>query len=260
LDMIQRSKISLSLVRYLCLDEADRMLDMGFERDMRSIVMGKDLPPSRQTLMFSATFPKEIQKLAQDFLNKYVMLEVGKVGKRKNITQIVKFVADVDKKQKLLREIQNTPQDQLILVFVDKKKTAEAICWFLQKNSFSALSIHGDRNQTEREEALASFKSGETRILVATDVAARGLDIENVGHVINFDLPNFIEDYIHRIGRTGRVDRVGLATSFFNINNKKIARDLAKLLRSNNQPVPGWLQQPSMLKAESNQPIGPQPL
>ncbi|XP_059646443.1 DEAD-box ATP-dependent RNA helicase 37-like [Cornus florida] len=249
-DLLERSRVSLEMVRYLALDEADRMLDMGFEPQIRKIVEQMDMPPRgvRQTMLFSATFPKEIQRLASDFLSNYIFLAVGRVGSSTDlIAQRVEFVQETDKRSHLMdllhaqRANGNHGKQSLTLVFVETKKGADSLEHWLCINGFPATTIHGDRTQQEREQALRSFKSGNTPILVATDVAARGLDIPHVAHVVNFDLPNDIDDYVHRIGRTGRAGKTGLATAFFNENNLSMAKPLADLMLESNQEVPAWL-------------------
>ncbi|XP_015273960.1 PREDICTED: ATP-dependent RNA helicase DDX3X isoform X2 [Gekko japonicus] len=259
-DMMERGKIGLDFCKYLVLDEADRMLDMGFEPQIRRIVEQDTMPPKgvRQTMMFSATFPKEIQMLARDFLEEYIFLAVGRVGSTsENITQKVVWVEESDKRSFLLDLLNATGKDclgefqhnsngsgkdSLTLVFVETKKGADALEDFLYHEGYACTSIHGDRSQRDREEALHQFRSGRSPILVATAVAARGLDISNVKHVINFDLPSDIEEYVHRIGRTGRVGNLGLATSFFNERNINITKDLLDLLVEAKQEVPSWLE------------------
>ncbi|XP_029980649.1 DEAD-box helicase 3 X-linked a isoform X6 [Sphaeramia orbicularis] len=261
-DMMERGKIGLDYCNYLVLDEADRMLDMGFEPQIRRIVEQDTMPPKgiRQTMMFSATFPKEIQILARDFLEDYIFLAVGRVGSTsENITQKVVWVEETDKRSFLLdllnatvipSEVQENVaeppekpgKDSLTLVFVETKKGADALEDFLYHEGYACTSIHGDRSQRDREEALHQFRSGRCPILVATAVAARGLDISNVKHVINFDLPSDIEEYVHRIGRTGRVGNLGLATSFFNDKNSNITKDLLDILVEAKQEVPSWLE------------------
>ncbi|KAM3608155.1 uncharacterized protein V6R79_020108 [Siganus canaliculatus] len=261
-DMMERGKIGLDYCNYLVLDEADRMLDMGFEPQIRRIVEQDTMPPKgiRQTMMFSATFPKEIQILARDFLEDYIFLAVGRVGSTsENITQKVVWVEETDKRSFLLdllnatvipSEVQENVteppekpgKDSLTLVFVETKKGADALEDFLYREGYACTSIHGDRSQRDREEALHQFRSGRCPILVATAVAARGLDISNVKHVINFDLPSDIEEYVHRIGRTGRVGNLGLATSFFNDKNSNITKDLLDILVEAKQEVPSWLE------------------
>uniref|UniRef100_A0A673NC51 RNA helicase n=1 Tax=Sinocyclocheilus rhinocerous TaxID=307959 RepID=A0A673NC51_9TELE len=205
-DMMERGKIGLDYCNYLVLDEADRMLDMGFEPQIRRIVEQDTMPPKglRQTMMFSATFPKEIQVSVSSS--------------------------------------HPTGKESLTLVFVETKKGADALEDFLYREGYACTSIHGDRSQRDREEALQQFRSGRCPILVATAVAARGLDISNVKHVINFDLPSDIEEYVHRIGRTGRVGNLGLATSFFNDKNSNITKDLLDIVVEAKQEVPSWLE------------------
>ena len=243
-DLIERGRISLQNIKYLVLDEADRMLDMGFEPQIRRIVEGEDMPPiqGRQTLMFSATFPRDIQMLARDFLKDYIFLSVGRVGSTsENITQKVEYVEDVDKRSVLL-DILHTQDKGLTLIFVETKRMADALSDFLINQRFPATSIHGDRTQRERERALEMFRNGHCPILVATAVAARGLDIPNVTHVINYDLPTDIDDYVHRIGRTGRAGNIGMSTAFFNRGNRGVVRDLIELLKEANQEVPSFLE------------------
>ncbi|TQV93101.1 hypothetical protein V2A60_003587 [Cordyceps javanica] len=243
-DLIERGRISLCNIKYLVLDEADRMLDMGFEPQIRRIVEGEDMPAvnDRQTLMFSATFPRDIQMLARDFLKDYVFLSVGRVGSTsENITQKVEYVEDVDKRSVLL-DILHTHAGGLTLIFVETKRMADSLSDFLINQSFPATSIHGDRTQRERERALEFFRNGRCPIMVATAVAARGLDIPNVTHVINYDLPTDIDDYVHRIGRTGRAGNTGIATAFFNRGNRGVVRELMELLKEANQEVPSFLE------------------
>lgn len=250
-DLIERGRISLANVRFLVLDEADRMLDMGFEPQIRRIVLGEDMPGvmDRQTLMFSATFPQNIQMLARDFLKEYVFLSVGRVGSTsENITQKIELVEDRDKQSMLLDVLAAMPKGGLTLIFVETKRMADMLSDFLIYSNIPATSIHGDRTQREREYALELFRTGKTSILVATAVAARGLDIPNVTHVVNYDLPSDIDDYVHRIGRTGRAGNTGHATAFFNRNNRNIVRDLIKLLQEAKQEVPSWLE---MIASES---------
>jgi len=193
----------------------------------------------RKTVMFSATFPAAIQSLARDFLLPgFVYLEVGRVGSTTQlITQVVKEI--FDKNVEVIRDVQAV--DGRTLVFVERKITAEQLGRFLRANGINATEIHGDRSQMEREAALRSFKRGVNRVLVATSVAARGLDIDEVKHVINYDIPQEVEDYVHRIGRTGRAGHSGIATSYFGAGDEKIAPDILKLLTENKQDVPEFL-------------------
>lgn len=251
-DIIERGRVSLRMIKYLTLDEADRMLDMGFEPQIRKIVERMDMPKPgvRQTMLFSATFPSEIQRLASDFLSNYIFLAVGRVGSSTDlITQKVDYVEDVNKRNYLMHILHDQKVDgtcgkhALTLVFVETKKGADALEYWLSMNGFPAIAIHGDKAQMERERALKSFKSGATPIMVATDVASRGLDIPHVAHVINFDLPRDIDDYVHRIGRTGRAGKSGFATAFFSNKNLPLAKALVELMKESNQEVPDWLHQ-----------------
>jgi probable ATP-dependent RNA helicase DDX4 len=233
IDFVGRGKIGFESVRYLVLDEADRMLDMGFEPEIRRIVetMGMPARTERQTLMFSATFPKPIQELAQDFLNDYIFLTVGRVGGTSaDIEQHVLQLGEYRKRDKLV-ELLTAEGMNRTLVFVETKRNADFLASFLSQSGFPTTSIHGDRLQREREEALSDFKSGQAPILVATAVAARGLDIAGVKHVINYDMPSSADEYVHRIGRTGRIGNKGMATSFFDVNRDSgIAREIATIL------------------------------
>ncbi|XP_076958775.1 DEAD-box ATP-dependent RNA helicase 37-like [Bidens hawaiensis] len=249
-DMIERSKISLRKIKYLALDEADRMLDMGFEPQIRKIVERLDMPPSgpRQTLLFSATFPTEIQKMASDFLQNYIFLSVGRVGSSTDlIQQKIVFVEDHEKRNYLSNLLHdqkakgNLGKNALTLIFVETKRSADALENWLCSTGFPATAIHGDKVQYERERALRSFKNGVTPILVATDVASRGLDISRVAHVINFDLPRDIDSYVHRIGRTGRAGKSGLATGFFNAKNAGVAKPISEIMKEAKQEAPNWL-------------------
>uniref|UniRef100_A0A182SE77 RNA helicase n=1 Tax=Anopheles maculatus TaxID=74869 RepID=A0A182SE77_9DIPT len=251
-DMIGRGKVGLDNIRFLVLDEADRMLDMGFEPQIRRIVEESRMPVTgeRQTLMFSATFPKAIQELASDFLYRYIFLAVGRVGSTSvNITQTIFWVEENIKRSHLLDLLSNITklnddddENCLTLIFVETKKAADSLEEFLYNHSYPVTSIHGDRTQSEREEALRLFRCGRCPILVATAVAARGLDIPNVKQVINFDLPAEVEEYVHRIGRTGRMGNLGTATSFFNEKNRNVANGLVRLLAETGQEIPSFLE------------------
>eukprot|EP01133_Synstelium_polycarpum_P016754 gene16754-19920_t len=241
-DLLSRGRVSLSAIKYLVLDEADRMLDMGFEPQIRQIVQDNDMPANRerQTLMFSATFPKPIQNLASDFLNKYIYLKVGVIGTTQNITQRIEYVPEDEKNDYLLDFLSTLKSDALTLIFVETKRQCDSLSYFLTQKNFPTTCIHGDLSQYERESALNMFRSNQTPYLVATDVASRGLHIPNVLYVINFDLPNDVDVYVHRIGRTGRAGKKGSAISFFNEKNKPVAADLHKLMRASSQDIPEW--------------------
>eukprot|EP00579_Thalassiosira_antarctica_P006331 CAMPEP_0201881772 /NCGR_PEP_ID=MMETSP0902-20130614/11962_1 /ASSEMBLY_ACC=CAM_ASM_000551 /TAXON_ID=420261 /ORGANISM="Thalassiosira antarctica, Strain CCMP982" /LENGTH=625 /DNA_ID=CAMNT_0048410037 /DNA_START=36 /DNA_END=1909 /DNA_ORIENTATION=- len=246
-DLIERGRLSMENCKFLVLDEADRMLDMGFEPQIRRIVEQEGMPhgDGRQTMMFSATFPANIQRLAGDFMRDYIFLTVGRVGAAsENVTQTVEFVEQNDKLEHLMRFLM-TVQEGLILIFVETKRNCDYVEDVLCERGFPACSIHGDKSQREREDALRNFKSGRCPVLVATDVAARGLDIPNVTQVVNYDLPTNIDDYVHRIGRTGRAGNSGAALSFVNERNSGVVRDLREMLEENKQEVPPWLIQMS---------------
>ena len=245
-DMIERGKVSLSWLRFLVLDEADRMLDMGFEPDIRRIIQGFDMPTKMQrlTLLFSATFPREIQNLARDFLRPdYIFLGVGKVGSSsENISQAVEYVQAHEKRSVLLDVLQaHDLTTARILVFVETKRDVDILEEFLFQQHFHAASIHGDRTQSEREAALLHFRQGRTPILLATAVASRGLDIPNVNQVVIYDFPSDIDEYVHRIGRTGRAGNLGSSIAFFTPDNHNMAGPLASILQEANQTIPSWL-------------------
>ncbi|KAJ9576018.1 hypothetical protein L9F63_007118 [Diploptera punctata] len=245
IDFVNRGRITFSSLRYFVLDEADRMLDLGFLPEIEKMMSHPTMVEMglRQTLMFSATFPEEIQRLAWKFLNNYLFLAVGIVGGAcSDVEQRFHLVAKFDKRPKLKNMLTQEGSEKT-LVFVEMKRTADFIAAFLSENDYPTTSIHGDRLQREREEALSDFKSGRMGILVATAVAARGLDIKNVAHVINYDLPKSIDEYVHRIGRTGRVGNSGKATSFYDPEqDAHLAKDLIKILQQANQEIPPWLE------------------
>jgi len=198
----------------------------------------------RTTAMFSATFPREIRQLAADFLNEFVFLAVGRVGQTvESITQVIKYISDEEKRDEVVKDLRETPGRTL--VFAETKRDTDTLARFLFSRGFPATGIHGDRNQREREAALASFKSGRISVLVATDVASRGLDISEVVQVINYDLPASIDSYVHRIGRTGRAGNKGLAVSYYNEGNRALAKDLTSALKESNQTIPDWLSKAS---------------
>ncbi|XP_077318839.1 putative ATP-dependent RNA helicase DDX4 isoform X2 [Lithobates pipiens] len=249
LDIIRKEKIGLTKLRYLVLDEADRMLDMGFREDIENLLRSPGIPSKeeRQTLMFSATFPSSIQSLAKNILKPdYLFVVVGQVGGAcSDVEQVVMEVEEFGKKDKLMEILQETGSERT-MVFVKTKKKADFIATFLCQEKVPSTSIHGDREQRERETALRDFKTGQCPVIVATSVAARGLDIENVSYVINFDIPDDIDEYVHRIGRTGRCGNTGRAISFFDKrgdDEQRIARSLVKVLSDAHQEVPAWLEE-----------------
>jgi len=246
-DYVEKGTISFSNLQFLVLDEADRMLDMGFMPEIQKCTENPNMPEKekRQTLMFSATFPDDIQTAAQDFLNDYLFLTVGLVGGAcSDVTQEFHEVAKFDKREKLGDLMQDPDRDpkERTLIFVQTKKNADFLASHLSQEGFPTTSIHGDRLQREREEALYDFRVGSKPILVATAVAARGLDIPGVAHVVNYDMPDDVDEYVHRIGRTGRVGNVGKATSFFDTEtDTDVAGPLVKMLAAAGIAVPDWL-------------------
>jgi ATP-dependent RNA helicase DDX3X len=250
IDFVDRQCCTVKSVQILVLDEADRMLDMGFEPQIRRIVEECDMPRERQTMMFSATFPKEIQQLAADFLYDYVWVCVGRVGAASDTVQSSFEKVRENEKPDALVKILNEHPESLILVFVAKKRTASWLCQFMWRHGIKdTAEIHGDLSQNERERALSMFRSRRCRVLVATDVAARGLDIPSVNLVVNYDLPMNIDDYVHRIGRTGRIGHEGKAISFYvsprddPVNHSgNILKELVELLENSaTNTVPDFL-------------------
>ena len=228
LDLMSQKYISLNHIKVLILDEADRMLDMGFAHDMKKIL--KQVPVTRQTLLFSATMPPEITKLVDTILKKPVKVEVTPVSSTVDtIEQTVYFVDRKDKKSLLIQLLSSTSIDSA-LVFTRTKHGADKVVRDLAKAMITAQAIHGNKSQGARQLALNNFKSKRTRVLVATDIAARGIDVQELSHVINFDLPNVPETYVHRIGRTGRAGLVGTAMSFCDREEKDYLRDIQKLI------------------------------
>ena len=231
LDLENQRALSLSNVEILVLDEADRMLDMGFQRDINKIM--NLLPKKRQNLLFSATFSKEIKSLAKGILNDPVLIETSK--ENTTVEAIIQYVYKVDKNQKSNLIIQLIKEENWTqaLVFTRTKHGANNLCKKMIKANISAAAIHGNKSQGARTKALAGFKNGVVKILVATDIAARGLDIPLLPHVVNFELPNISEDYVHRIGRTGRAGAKGEAISLVCNDEKQYLRDIEKLIGLN---------------------------
>jgi ATP-dependent RNA helicase RhlE len=229
LDLINQKFISLNQIKLFVLDEADRMLDMGFINDVNKIIAL--LPKKRQSLFFSATMPPDIIKLANTILSNPVKIEVTPESPTVDlIDQSLYFVAKADKK-KLLTHLLKNPKIISALVFTRTKHGADSVVRFLKKADIKAEAIHGDKAQNARQRALSNFKSGEIRVLVATDIAARGIDIDELSHVINFDIPNIPETYVHRIGRTGRAGLGGIAISLCDQEERAYIKDINKLIR-----------------------------
>ncbi|KAI5604754.1 hypothetical protein BDE02_01G308700 [Populus trichocarpa] len=237
-DILEMRRVSLSQVSYLVLDEADRMLDMGFEPQIRKIV--KEVPARRQTLMYTATWPKEVRKIAADLLVNPVQVNIGNVDElvaNKSITQYVELLAPLEKHRRLEQILRSQESGSKIIIFCSTKKMCDQLSRNLTRQ-FGAAAIHGDKSQSERDYVLSQFRTGRSPILVATDVAARGLDIKDIRVVINYDFPTGVEDYVHRIGRTGRAGATGVAYTFFGDQDAKHASDLIKVLEGANQQVP----------------------
>lgn len=240
IDFLEMGTLSLQQVTYVVLDEADRMLDMGFEPQIRKIL--SQIRPDRQMLMWSATWPREVQQIAHEFIANYVQINVGSVNlsANHNIQQNIEIVDDYDKNDKLMHllskpELQDNKTK--IIIFSTTKKRCEKVNQYLNRNGFRSVVMHGDKSQQEREYALKQFRNDRANILVATDVAARGLDVDGIGIVINYDYPQMTEDYVHRIGRTGRKDSKGVSYTFFTENDSKQARQLVDILEEANQEI-----------------------
>ncbi|MFN8530242.1 MAG: DEAD/DEAH box helicase [Anaerolineae bacterium] len=229
LDLMQQGIVKLHTIEIFVLDEADRMLDMGFIHDVRKVIAA--LPTKRQTLLFSATMPQDIQDLAAQMMFKPVRVEV--TPQATTVEKIAQSVFFVEKNQKraLLEHLLNDKAIRRVLVFTRTKHGANKLAEQLERSHIHAEAIHGNKSQSARERALANFKSGATRVLVATDIAARGIDIDDVTHVINYDLPNEPESYVHRIGRTARAGASGIAYSFCDTEERAYLRDIEKLIR-----------------------------
>jgi ATP-dependent RNA helicase RhlE len=228
LDLMQQGYISLSNIGIFVLDEADRMLDMGFIHDVKKVIA--KLPSKRQTLFFSATMPNEIATLADSILNEPVRVEVTPVSSTaQTIQQSMFFVEKTDKKHLLLHLLKDKSIER-VLVFARTKHGSDKVVKDLANHGVPAEAIHGNKSQNARQRALSNFKSGATRVLVATDIAARGIDVDNLTHVINYELPNVPETYVHRIGRTGRAGASGTAFSFCDREEREFLRDIQKLI------------------------------
>jgi len=239
IDFLEAGKTNLRRCTYLVLDEADRMLDMGFEPQIRKIL--EQIRPDRQTLMWSATWPKDVRMLAEEFLTDYIQINIGSLtlSANHNILQIIDVCQEHEKETKLMTLLQEigAEDENKTIIFAETKRKVDSITRAMRRDGWPAMCIHGDKAQPERDWVLNEFRSGKAPILVATDVAARGLDVDDVKFVINFDYPNCSEDYVHRIGRTGRSSRTGTAYTFFTPNNSKQAQDLIGVLTEANQVI-----------------------
>jgi ATP-dependent RNA helicase RhlE len=230
LDHMQQGTIDLSQVSILVLDEADRMLDMGFIRDIKKVLA--KLPPKRQNLLFSATFSQEIKDLADGLLNAPAMIEVARRNTTAETVSQKVHPVDRDKKRELLTHLIKEHNWFQVLVFTRTKHGANRLAEQLSKDGIPSLAIHGNKSQAARTRALSEFKDATLQVLVATDIAARGIDIDQLPHVVNYDLPNVAEDYVHRIGRTGRAGSTGEAVSLVCVDEHELLRDIEKLIKT----------------------------
>lgn len=242
IDLMEQGCIHLSRVTYLVLDEADRMLDMGFEPQLRNIIPKTN--PDRQTLMWSATWPREVRDLAYSFMKNYIQVTIGEdeLTSNKKIHQVVRVCDERDKVDNLVSFLNEN--DMKVIIFCNKKRTCDTLEYELGKHRYYASAIHGDKSQQNRDRVINDFKSGRKNILIATDVAARGLDVKDVQAVINFDFPPNCDSYIHRIGRTARGNqKEGLAIAFFTQEDRGNAAELVNILKNAGQSVPDDLAQ-----------------
>ena len=228
LDLMNRRFVDLRQLEIFVLDEADRMLDMGFIHDVRRVIT--HLPQKRQSLFFSATMPPEIQKLADNILSNPAKVEVTPVSSTAEKVRQEMYFVNKSNKPKLLKHLLSDTSISSALVFTRTKHGADRVARDLVKNGIGAEAIHGNKSQNARQRALGNFKSGETRVLVATDIAARGIDVEELSHVVNYELPNIPETYVHRIGRTGRAGNAGVALSFCEPEEMEYLKDIQKLI------------------------------
>jgi len=240
LDLAGQRAVNLSQVEILVLDEADRMLDMGFIRDIKRVLAL--LPRQRQNLLFSATFSDEIKALADGLLNAPAMIEVARRNSTVELIRQKAHPVNRERKRELLAHLIKTQDWSQVLVFTRTKHGANKLTEQLGHDGIAALAIHGNKSQSARTRALAEFKSGSLTVLVATDIAARGIDIDQLPHVVNYDLPNVPEDYVHRIGRTGRAGATGEAVSLVSIDDRDFLRDIEKLIKRTipQEVVPGF--------------------
>merc|ERR1719491_631608 len=249
IDHLEQGNTNLKRVTYLVLDEADRMLDMGFEPQLRKIC--SQIRPDRQVLFWSATWPREVQRLAQDYLSDFYQVTVGslELAGNKDVTQTISVCADLDKHRNLNKYLKgNLTAKDRVLVFVETKKGCDMLTRSLRIDGYQARAMCGDKSQEERDWVLKEFKSCQATLLVATDVAARGLDVDDIRMVVNFDFPNDTETYIHRIGRTGRAGKKGVAVSFFvSDKNGRMARDMIEILNRTQQAVSNELESAAMM-------------
>lgn len=237
LDLMQQGHITLSNIKFFVLDEADRMLDMGFIHDVKKII--GNLPAKRQSLFFSATMPPEISELANILLTRPVKVEVTPISSTVEIIQQAVYFIEKNDKQNLLIDILKDSSIESLLVFTQMKYAADRLSKRLNASGIAAAAIHGNKSQNARQTALESFKNKKVRLLVATDIAARGIDIDQLSHVLNYELPNVPETYVHRIGRTGRAGASGIAFSFCSREERAYLKDIERLIKKT-IPVKQW--------------------
>jgi ATP-dependent RNA helicase RhlE len=249
LDHSRQGTVDLSKIDVLILDEADRMLDMGFIHDIKKVM--KLIPEKRQTLLFSATFSSEIKALSQQFMQQPKLIEVARQNAAADTIEQRVYPVDKKRKRELLSYLIGSRNWRQVLVFTRTKHGANRLATQLTDDGLPAMAIHGNKSQGARTKALAQFKAGKLRVLVATDIAARGIDIDELPHVINFELPQVAEDYVHRIGRTGRAGSEGEAASLVCVDEHKLLRDIEKLTKNEipKEVIPGFEPDPN-IKAE----------
>jgi ATP-dependent RNA helicase RhlE len=235
LDLMEQGYVHLSSIRHFVLDEADRMLDMGFIRDIRKVIA--KLPTKRQTLFFSATAAPDIMKLANDLLKNPVHIAVNPVSSTTELVKQRLYYVDKEDKRSLLSHVLNDPSVEHALVFTRTKHGADKVVKNLKKTGVTAEAIHGNKSQPARERALKGFKDRSIRVLVATDIASRGIDVDRLSHVINYEIPEVAETYVHRIGRTGRAGSSGIALSFCARDERPYMNDITKLIKKNIEVV-----------------------
>jgi len=253
LDLLKQNILHLNNISYFVLDEADRMLDMGFVHDVKRIIA--KLPAKKQTLFFSATMPAEIKHLSGILLNDPAKVEVAPVSSTADNIQQQVYYVDKPKKFDLLVHLLKDENIKTMLVFIQMKHHADKLEKQLNRIGIRTEAIHGNKMQNARQRALDNFKSRKTRVLVATDIAARGIDIDDLSHVLNFDLPNVPETYVHRIGRTGRAGAKGIATSFCDWSEKSFLNDIQKLIKKSIPVIKGHLFDNNLMHAEPVKPV-----
>ena len=237
-DLVQEGVVDVSTITYLILDEADRMLDMGFEPQIRKVLL--DVRPDRQTVMTSATWPDGVRRLAQSYMHDPIQVYIGTLdlAATHTVTQVIEVMDEEDKFQRINEFVRDMQPTDKVIIFCGKKTRADDLSSEFILSNISCQAIHGNREQSDREQALEDIKNGTVKILIATDVASRGLDIEDITHVVNYDFPRNIEEYVHRVGRTGRAGRTGISLSFMTRSDWGVAGELIKILKEADQEVP----------------------